>query len=393
MPPAETSRRYWSLDVLRGVCALIIFISHWILWARFDRQGAIESTVYRGLHALTDGFAWLFWPKGGNHAAVICFFVLSGFCIHIAFARDADAGRRDVHWGNFYWRRFLRIMPVYWTASLLGLVFVSFELRHPSGNPLLMLHSESSPFTAFIRLIGATDLYPDEILAGNGPLNTVGVELLMYVAYPFFYAQAARGRWKMLGLVFLGLEGIGLLLLPVLSPFWVYNSVLMFGLFWFAGAWLAHCVTTVGTCSCWLPLLLTWCAFIILNTVPHFYGFGVLRQNTFGLACVFGIMQLLHWERTRSAATLPLPLRVLRYIGRISYSLYAVHTPVLLLTTAVLLHIGVTRYSVQLAATMTCALTVIFVTYYAIERVFHQPRTTKPKVAAPVVTTVDQATA
>src|SRR5512135_3200517 len=110
MSSAETSRRYWTLDVLRGVCALTIFVSHWILWARFTPQGGIETALYRGLHAITDTFAWLFWPKGGNHAAVICFFVLSGFCIHIAYARDAQSGRRDIPWRRFYWRRFLRIM-------------------------------------------------------------------------------------------------------------------------------------------------------------------------------------------------------------------------------------------------------------------------------------------
>ena len=367
-------RRYWTLDVLRGVCALIIFFSHWILFSNFTPAGAIENGIHRALHAAADAFAQLFWPLGANHPAVICFFVLSGFCIHIAYARDAQAGRRDVSWRGFYRRRFFRIMPVYWTATLLGCVFVAYEIRHPSGSPLLHLHAESSPIQLLVRFAGATDLYPHEIIAGNLPLNTVGIELLCYAAYPLFYAQAARGRWLGLGVFFLLLEGVGELLLRFASPFWVYNTVLMFGLFWFAGAFLADLVTRHGPRRCIGPLIVTWALFIVLNQLPHFYGLSVIKQNVCGLGCYFGVQQALYLESRRVELGSTPVLRLMRFAGEISYSTYAVHTPILLLTTAALLQAGITRYSIQLAATLTAAVAGTLVVYFQIERVFYRPR-------------------
>jgi peptidoglycan/LPS O-acetylase OafA/YrhL len=376
---SSVPRRFWTLDALRGICALVVFLSHWHLWAQFAPAGVVERGLHRAMDSILAGFTALAWPTGGNHPAVICFFVLSGFCIHYPFARGlrGDPGT-TASWRDFYRRRFFRIMPVYWTAALLGLVFVSAELRQPSGDGLLALHSQSSPTDVLIRLSATTDLVPREILAGNAPLSTVGIEILLYLAYPVFFWAARRRQWVALGAVFFGFEGAGLALLSRVSSFWIYNSLFMYGVFWYAGALTADYFVRHGTRSYRHALVFSWAGFVLLNAAPHFYGLSVLKQNLWGLVCVFGVLQCLHLETRFASAVTKLPVRVLCFTGEISYSLYAVHTPALLLATWALIHFGVASYSMQLAVTLAAAIAVTLIVYYAIERTFYRPRTRVP---------------
>jgi peptidoglycan/LPS O-acetylase OafA/YrhL len=384
LPPA---RRFWSLDALRGVCALVVFLSHWHLWAQFAPHGWMETAAHRAMDWILATFTAVAWPTGGNHPAVICFFVLSGFCIHYPFARATREQGGEKSWRLFYGRRFFRIMPVYWTAALMGFVLVSAEILHPSGSSLLAHHSDSSPADALIRLFAATDFVPREILAGNGPLSTVGIEIVLYALYPLFFLAVARGHWMPLGILSVALEGVGLILLPHFSPYWVYNSVFMYTIFWYAGALTAHYFVQNGTRSFARELIVTWIAFILLNQVPHFYGLSVLKQNLFGLLCVYVVLQCLHAETSHATVALKPPIHTLRYAGQVSYSLYVVHTPTLLLATWALIRLGVTSYSVQLLVTMASALTATLVVHYGIERVFYRPRG-QSRPAAPGITRV-----
>lgn len=371
LPPAL---RFWSLDALRGICASVVFLSHWHLWAQFPPHGIIENGIQRLLSGTLAAYTAIAWPTGGNHPAVICFFVLSGFCIHFPFARAAFDGRQQTKWGSFYGRRFLRIMPVYWTACLMGFVFVSAELIAPSGNALLEHYSLSSPVDVIVRLLAVTDFYPKEILAGNGPLATVGIEIVLYALYPLFYLAALRGHWIALGILFLGLEGAGLALLPHLSPVWVYNSVFMYSLFWYAGALAAEYFTRRGPRSFLRPLVASWIAFVGINHAPHFYGLSVIKQDLFGLVCVYVVLQCLYIETRYGAAARNGVVRALRYAGQVSYSLYVVHTPALLLGTWLLIRFGITSYSIQLVVTLVAAIAATLVVHYGIERVFYRPR-------------------
>src|SRR3954462_476558 len=72
--------RNWTLDILRGACALTVFLNHWILWSDFAPTGAIQLGLHRVFIALSEGFTALAWPTGGVVPAVLCFFVLGGYC-------------------------------------------------------------------------------------------------------------------------------------------------------------------------------------------------------------------------------------------------------------------------------------------------------------------------
>jgi peptidoglycan/LPS O-acetylase OafA/YrhL len=375
-PSAIRPPRLWSLDVLRGACALVVFLSHWYLWSDFAPRGAFESWVHRCGEACYEAFVTLTWPTGGHHPAVICFFVLSGFCIHYPFAQRAASGApAPGGWADYFRRRFWRILPAYWAACLLGLAFLLLETRHPSGSLLLALHASGSVGDIIVRFTGLSGLFPREIFAGNYLLNTVAVEIVMYALYPWFHRAAQRGHWTGLGVTFVLLQLVAVALLQVVTPFWVFNSVLMLGLFWYAGALAAHLYVArrLRLSGGWF--VGSWLGFLALKAVPHFYGLNVLRQAVWALVCVLGILWALNREELHPGSRDRPLVKALRFTGQISYSLYAVHTPAIMLASWVLLTGAFSAdYLVQLAATFTASAAATLVTYYGVERVFYRPR-------------------
>jgi peptidoglycan/LPS O-acetylase OafA/YrhL len=354
---------------------MIVFISHWHLWSGFEPAPGLGHLVRTFGDNCYTVFVSLTWPTGGHHPAVICFFVLSGFCIHYPFAWRAQAGRPHSDWPDYFRRRFRRIIPVYWAACLLGLVFVLVQTARPASSALLGLHASGSVTEMAVRFAALNAFYPDEIFSGNYLLNTVAVEILMYALYPWFHRYALRGRWLSLGLGFVGLQLVAVVLLQYVSPYWVFNSVLMLGLFWYIGALAAQLYVTGRTNSPGRWFLVLWLGFFGLKFVPHFYGITLLRQGAWALVCTYGILWALQQE-TRHADVRSRPIvSALRFTGSISYSLYAVHTPAIMLATWFLLRVvGTQNYLLQLGANLAASVAATLFTYYAVERVFYRPR-------------------
>jgi peptidoglycan/LPS O-acetylase OafA/YrhL len=381
--PTVAPARLWSLDVLRGLCAGIVFLSHWHLWSDFAPRPGFEAALRRAGDVVHDTLSLLTWPTGGHHPAVLGFFVLSGFCIHYPFERRALEGGTAPDWPDYFRRRFRRIMPVYWAACALGLGFVIAETLRPSGSPLLTLHAMSSAGDAIIRAVGLAGVVPREIFAGNYILTTVTVEIFMYAAYPLFYRYAGRGRWRELGLAFVALHLLSIGMLRYFTPYWVFNSVFMLGVFWHAGAYAAHLYLTGRGRVSGIWLLLAWMVFLVLKSVPHFTGLNLLKQAAWGLVCTLGILWAVDLERRRPYLGDLVFTRALRSIGTISYSLYAMHTPAIMLATWALLHLGIREYLIQLAATMAASVAATAAAHYGLERTFYRPRVDPAPMKAP----------
>ncbi len=376
--PTPASTRLRSLDALRGLCAGVVFLSHWHLWSDFAPQGAIQLAVRRLGEFVHDGVSILTWPTGGHHPAVLGFFVLSGFCIHYPFERRALAGGESPNWPDYFRRRFLRIVPVYWAACLLGLVFVIAETQRPAGSALLMLHASGDVADFFIRVAGLAGVYPREIFAGNYILTTVTVEIFMYAAYPWFYRFALRGHWRELTWGFLALHVLAIGLLRFFSPYWVFNSVLMLGIFWHLGALAAHEFLAGRGRVAGIWLLGAWAVFLGIKTLPPFTGLNLMKQAAWAAVCTLGILWVLRVETRRPLLMETPPVRFLRHLGTVSYSLYAIHTPAIMLVNWSLLQLGSRDYLLQLAATMVASIAATLALYYGIERMFYRPRPVKP---------------
>src|SRR5262245_40860208 len=84
-----------SLDGLRGVAVLIVIIGHGVPKSSLSWCAAVGVDV---------------------------FFVLSGFLITSLLLREFDR-HRSIRFGNFYARRFLRLMPCLWIVVSCFLLF------------------------------------------------------------------------------------------------------------------------------------------------------------------------------------------------------------------------------------------------------------------------------
>jgi peptidoglycan/LPS O-acetylase OafA/YrhL len=374
-PPANRLPRYWSLDILRGVCALSVFLNHWPLWSNFAPVGAVQTSMHHWLEQVYHAFIFFAWPTGGQHPAVICFFVLSGFCVHGPFERRIGQPGMTVDWWEYFLRRTRRIMPVYWTGALLGLVAVLAHHLRPTGDPLLMLHTVATPAQVAARLGGWGGLWPQEIFAGNYTLGTVGVEILIYLVYPLFFRAAAGGHWWLLGAGAVGLQFLALALRQVIDPFVLFSGVLVMGLFWYLGALAAYLHRKHDWRVPGWGLGLLWGLFLGLQLTPHFFGLNMIKQFVWGLLCMGVIIWLIGWERRHESRREHAVSRLLRWSGDISYPLYAVHTPVILLINWGLISLFACRnYAWQLSFNLLLPVLVTVIVHYGIERRFYPAR-------------------
>jgi peptidoglycan/LPS O-acetylase OafA/YrhL len=380
--PAAAPARLWSLDVLRGLCAGVVFLSHWHLWSDFPPRNFLEKGFHLAAASVHETVSLLTWPTGGHHPAVLGFFVLSGFCIHYPFARRFLAGESPPDWRNYLRRRFLRIMPVYWAACALGLIFVIAQILRPAPSTLLVLHAGGTWVDTLIRFSGLAGIYPREIFAGNYILTTVTVEIFMYAAYPLLYRPMLDGRWRLVGAWFLGLHALAIALLAWFSPYWVFNSVFMLGVFWYGGALAAQFALTHRLRIAGRWLLLAWLFFLLTKAVPHFPGLNLIKQAAWALVCTIGILWCLRWETHPGLATRR-PVRALRRVGDLSYSLYAMHTPAIMLASWVLLHLRFSSHALQLAVTMTASLAATLLVHHGIEYRYYHRRPAPDAAPAP----------
>ncbi len=153
-PPEEPNHvsRILELDGLRGVAALAVFCHHVLFTStpHPERWGQPVSAVV--------------WLSQAGAYGVDLFFVLSGFLITSIILTDRS--RPHYYW-NFYWRRALRILPLY------GTILILLATLYPGTRRYVLL---AALFLAnFERLFH---------LGAYGPFWTLAIEEQFYLFWP-----------------------------------------------------------------------------------------------------------------------------------------------------------------------------------------------------------------
>lgn len=102
-----------SLQLMRGLAALAVAVYHTNLILAQSVYGAID------VFGTVSSRGW---------TGVNFFFVLSGFIIFYAHARDIGVPQRA---GRYIWRRFARIYPFYWFALTAYILAAAIGIGHP----------------------------------------------------------------------------------------------------------------------------------------------------------------------------------------------------------------------------------------------------------------------
>lgn len=180
--PAATDRArvFPGLDTVRAIGALMVLTTHVAFWTG-DYSFHVGGTF---LSRLDSGVA--------------LFFVLSGFLLSRPYILRRRAGRPSPAIGRYLWKRALRVLPVYWIAAALAMLFV--HQRAGSG-PL-----------EWLRVATLTDLYVSDALpAGITQTWSLATEVAFYATLPalmVLWNRLTAGRRAdaaVVGLTFLAL--------------------------------------------------------------------------------------------------------------------------------------------------------------------------------------------
>lgn len=168
--------RLRSIDALRGIAAMGVVLYHAI-----EQSGRILPENFLRypvkLVQLISSFGYI---------GVFLFFVISGFCIHLQWARaQAAEAQTTIPFGAFWKRRIHRLYPPYLIALALYLLLaawsVGIDVTHffiyDVAMHLLMLHN----------------LDPHTCYSINGVFWTLAIEEQLYLAY--FLLLFVRRRW------------------------------------------------------------------------------------------------------------------------------------------------------------------------------------------------------
>ena len=300
-----------GLNGIRAIAALIVVMLH---IDQFARLFGLPSLGYS--------------RSGFGAYAVIVFFVLSGYLItYLLLVEKADCGRIDIH--AFYVQRILRIWPLYYlslftAAILLATAAVTAE-RGATGTLLfygLLLSNVGYALGYGVRMIL--------------PLWSIGVEEQFYAFWPIVIDRARSPARALLGIL------IGYLAIKLGARFSgsnaIYNVVLTTPYGCMAIGGLMGVAARSGSprlrlvfapavqIVCWLAL-----AFSLVSGPLHLFSVFDHELNAIVYAVIIANVSV------NPRTIISLEHRGIDAVGQISYGIYMLHFPWLLLT-AYLLH-------------------------------------------------------
>lgn len=321
-----------ALDTLRAVGSLAVLTTHTAFWAgAYTAHGPWGSVLAR------------------LDVGVAIFFVLSGFLLSRPWLVAAERGEPAPAAVPYFWKRFLRIVPVYVVTALIALVFIR-------------ANDDLGP-VAWLQTLTLTNIYTSAGQpAGLSQMWSLATEVAFYVMLPLLMTVAV-GRRRRLSvprmLIFLAACG-------VLSVLWLgelsgrlpraddraVNQWLPAFMLWFAlgiGLALLHDRYTIGLLPSGLHRLVsrfaatpgafwTAAAGLILIAATPLAGPTLLIPPTDSEAVTkyvlyAGVGALLVFS---GAFAIPgsgysrlMTHRWLRHLGHISYSLFCIHLPML----------------------------------------------------------------
>lgn len=176
MTLSPSTTRLRGIDALRGAAALGVVLYHAIAQGK---DFVPNNLLHYPVRVIQFGSSF-------GYIGVFLFFVISGFCIHLQWARAKAGGTEpEIRFGAFWKRRIRRLYPPYIIALLIFLLLsastAGINLTHfffyDIGMHLLMLHN----------------LDPSTCYTINGVFWTLAIEEQLYLTY--FLLLFVRVRW------------------------------------------------------------------------------------------------------------------------------------------------------------------------------------------------------
>jgi peptidoglycan/LPS O-acetylase OafA/YrhL len=307
---------------------------------RAPRRRAFRADI-QGLRAVAVGLVVLDHAGlplfGGGYVGVDVFFVISGFLItgHLLEGLHRT-GRIDLP--GFYAARARRILP----AALVTIVLTtiaSFFVVSPL-RVVDIVHDAVASALYVPNIVFA--VRETDYLAGTAPSPfqhfwSLGVEEQFYIVWPLLllvaFLAARRSRTVLLAII-AAVTAASFVASVLTTPdseslafFSPHTRAWEFGV----GALVAGCGPALGRVPAALARVLGWTGLVVILLTGTLYSAGIAYPGVAALVPVVGAALIVAFG-ARGGVGRALSTRPFQFIGAISYSLYLVHWPMLVLT-------------------------------------------------------------
>lgn len=368
-----TASRYHDigfLDGMRGIAAVYVMVGHsrWLLWEGFS-EGYLKHVKNYSL--LEKGLVYFFSLFTYGHQAVIFFFILSGFVIHLSvIKRPAE----DFNFRTYLKKRFLRIYPVL-TFSLVFTLILDylgnslFHLSIYSHQTLSTVLNTHVPFNTSMAVLGGNFFMLQNayvpVWGTNGPLWSLMYEWWFYLLYipllvVYFYNKTACY------LLVFSLTALGIL---DFFPLILANTVFRYLLCWWLGCLMAD--TWFFRPKLIKPILYSLGSVLIILAIAHYGGKSLFMVSEYELAVLYaGFILLLLFNPDNRIARF---IQRFSFLGTFSYTLYLVHFSLLVFLSGMILkfhHNSLPQSQVMIIAGILISLSVSFLSFLLVEKRF-----------------------
>ena len=329
IPPSRSERRWDSLDALRGIAAFLVLTFH---CAQLSPGFAARTSPF-GPGAWLDPWTWLkFTPlrlfASSGPAAVVLFFVLSGFVLSLPFLRT---GRR-LGYAEFAIKRVLRIYPPFAAAILLSAAL--YAVVRPTPIPGAsewfgsVLWDRPLSWDYVLRNLMMTGLRPDMTL--DLVMWSLVHELRISLVFPLLFLLTRRYPWASAATSM----AVAVACTAALGGHEATDlgsslmDTLRFVPMFVAGIIIAGNLDVIRAYLARLPDIASACLWLGAIALLMFPGMSV--SNYYDFVWGAGAITLMVLTIASVRADRLLSMAPLCWLGRVSYSLYLIHVPLML---------------------------------------------------------------
>ncbi len=342
--PAEKKLRLHSIDILRGLAALSVAFYH--IWGHdgsyaFPSNGLVPTTADPTL------FTYLISPLRWGYLGVSLFLVLSGFCIHLPYARKKyTLGSYEFKGPAFFTRRIWRLYPAY-IVAVLGTALV---LKTLSSVPSLNVADHfpiPGAWDVISHLTMLHGFFENQFYSIASIFWSLSLEFQLYLAYPLFllaFRKFGLGRsvaalillslaWRYFAIYFLG---GGLISVAAEGPYASMGCLPARMAEWLAGAFVAEIFVKnyiaknsnqkfSGKRPLYIILSILFFAAAIVTTLSQ--PAWIITDPLFGLSFAFLIAAVILPNIRSDSGKEPKAIAgAFIKLGIISYSFYLIHS-------------------------------------------------------------------
>jgi peptidoglycan/LPS O-acetylase OafA/YrhL len=331
---ASAGVRLHSLDGLRGVAAVIVLLHHVAMFFP-----AFAGTYLLGTTRPEPGSTlwWLsysplkLFTAGGEF--VIVFFVLSGLVLSLPVLR-----RQTYDWAAYFPQRIVRLyLPVLGSIVVAAIAVLAVP-QTPAGPPGTWIEHYSTPAPTVIQFISAANLFAHDSTTFhvNNPLWSLSWELAFSLMLPVFVLLALALRYRVITGVALVVAATAVGRLFGFEPLDFLPAFLIGSLVAVRFEDVRDLSSRINTSRVrhivWIAVLIGGITLLILPwlTGPLPAQFRTITQ-VLNAATPVGAGIIVVVSLGWMPLVLTLSSRVVGMVGRISFSLYLTHVPVILL--------------------------------------------------------------